>query len=161
MSRRHLPTSFPHRLLAPSATAFSKRSTRVQIFSLINILNCLPPLLALYLHEINHVDLIVTKLQDKNSLKWPVGSGHSRLGLQIYFFIKKVSTLTTGMEGGLGGGGGAATKPQDKNSLNWPVGSARGFAPWTANILFIISEKAERIDYWDGRRVGGGGGVRE
>ena len=41
------------------------------------------------------------------------------------------------------------TKPQDKNSLNW------AFEPWTANILFIISEKAEHIDYGDGRRVGG------
>ena len=57
--------------------------------------------------NINQQFFIISKPQDKNSLNWPVGSGHSRLGLRIYFFImKKLSALTTGMEGGLGGGGG-------------------------------------------------------
>ena len=65
--------------------------------------------------EINYIDqqfFIITKPQDKNSLNWPVGSSHSRLGLQIYFlsFLKKLSALTTGMEGGLGGGGGGVHK---------------------------------------------------
>ena len=43
MSRRRSPTLFSVFGFAPSATALSKRSTRAQI----NILNCLPPLLAL------------------------------------------------------------------------------------------------------------------
>ena len=63
------------------------------------------------MYEINYIDqqfFIIIKPQDKNSLNWPVGSGHSRFGLQIYFFI--------------------------------------------------ISEKAERIDYRDERRVWGGEG---
>ena len=90
------------------------------MFLLINILNCLPPLLCsvwsqAHMYEINYIDqqfFIVTKQQDKNSLNCPIGIGHSSLGLQIYFFT--------------------------------------------------ISEKAERIDYGDGRRVrGGGGGRRE
>ena len=60
------------------------------------------------MYKINHIDqqiFIIIKPQDKNRLNWPVGSGHSRLGLQIYIlsFLKKLSTLTTGMEGGLGG----------------------------------------------------------
>ena len=54
------------------------------------------------MYEINYIDqqfFIITKPQDKNSLNWPVGSGHSCIQLQIYFFImKKLSTLTTGME---------------------------------------------------------------
>ena len=85
------------------------------MFSFINILNCLPRLLALSLVQcvFKHVCtrltiltssfFIITELQDRNN--WSVGSGNSRLGLQIYFFI--------------------------------------------------ISEKAERIDYMDGRRVCG------
>ena len=61
------------------------------------------------MYEINYIDqqfVIITKPQDKNSLNWPVGSGHSRLGLQIYLlsFLKKLSTLTTGMKRGLGRG---------------------------------------------------------
>ena len=36
--------------LAPSATALSKRSTMVQMFSLTNILNCLPPLICVIKH---------------------------------------------------------------------------------------------------------------
>ena len=85
------------------------------MFSLINMLNCLPPLLCSVwsqarMYEINYIDqqfFIVTKPQDKNSLNWPVGSGHSRLGLQtdtFLSFLKKLNALTTGMEGGLGGG---------------------------------------------------------
>ena len=63
------------------------------------------------MYEINYIDqqfFIITKPQDKNSVNWPVGSGHSCLGLQIYFisFLEKLSALTMGMEGGLGGGGG-------------------------------------------------------
>ena len=49
------------------------------------------------------------------------------------------------------------TKPQDKSSLNWPVGSGH-LSLGLQIYFFIISEKAERIDYGDGRRVGGGGG---
>ena len=52
------------------------------------------------------------------------------------------------------------TKPQDKNSLNWPVGS--GLSRPGLQILFNISEKAERIDYRAGMEGlgGGGGGTR-
>ena len=75
------------------------------MFSLINILNCLPPLLAMYLvqermYEINYIDRQKTKPRDKNSLNWPVGSGHSHLGLQIYFFIipEKAEHIDYGFE---------------------------------------------------------------
>ena len=43
-----------------------------------------------HMYKINYMDkqfFIITKPQDKNSLNWPVDNGHSRLGLQIYFFI--------------------------------------------------------------------------
>ena len=72
------------------------------------------------MYEINYIDqqfFIITKPQDKNSLNWPVGSGHSSLGLQIYFlsFLKKLRALTAGIEGGLAGvcvcgGGGHVNK---------------------------------------------------
>ena len=42
------------------------------------------------MYEINYNDqqfFIITKPPDKNSLNWPVGSGLSRLGLQIYFLL--------------------------------------------------------------------------
>ena len=59
------------------------------------------------MYEINYIDqqfFIITKPQDKNSLNWPVGSGHSRLGLQIYFLSwKSWAHWATGMEEGLGG----------------------------------------------------------
>ena len=75
MSRRH----------PPSATALSKRSTRVQMFSLtfFSIVHCSVRSQA-RMYEINYIDqqfFIITKPQDKNSLNWPVGNGHSRLGL--------------------------------------------------------------------------------
>ena len=50
LSHRHLLTSFPQWLSHPSATALSKRPTMVQMFSLINILNCLPPLIFVSKH---------------------------------------------------------------------------------------------------------------
>ena len=53
------------------------------------------------------------------------------------------------------------SKPQDKNSLNWPASWQWAFTPWTANILFIISEKAERIDYGAGMEGVLGGRVHE
>ena len=51
---------------------------------------------------------IITKPQDKNSCNWPVGSGHSRLGLQIYFFIvsENADSIDYG-EGGEKGGHGS------------------------------------------------------
>ena len=53
---------------------------------------------------------IITKPQDKSSLNWPVGSGHLRLGLQIYFSIisEKAERIDCGhgkRVGGEGGGG--------------------------------------------------------
>ena len=67
------------------------------------------------MYEINYIDqqfFIITKPQDKNSLNWPVGTGHSRLALQIYFlsFLEKLSAFTTGMEEGLAGGGGGGLR---------------------------------------------------
>ena len=47
MSHRSSDLVFTVFGLTLSATALSKRSTRAQMFSFINILNCLPPLLAL------------------------------------------------------------------------------------------------------------------
>ena len=59
------------------------------------------------MYEINCVDhqfFMITKPQDKNSLNLPVASGHSCLGLQIYFFYhEKAERIHYGDGRGLGG----------------------------------------------------------
>ena len=49
---------------------------------------------------------MVKTITIKNSWNWPVGSQHSPLGLQVYFFIisENANALTTCMGGGGGGG---------------------------------------------------------
>ena len=62
------------------------------------------------MYEINYIDqqfFVITKPQDKNSLNWPVGSGHSHLDCKYTFIIsEKADRIDYGVEGGLGGGGG-------------------------------------------------------
>ena len=79
--------------LAPSATALSKRSTRAQMFSLINILNCLPRFLALCVRKYVCTRLIIltggknnNKIKIAESGQLAVGSRHPPLRLQIYFY---------------------------------------------------------------------------
>ena len=97
--------------LAPSATALSKRSTIVKMFSL----NYLPPLyvFSARTYEINYIDRLWKQSQDKNSWNFIVDSWQS------------------------------------------------AFAPWTANILFIIFENADGIHYLYGEGGRGEGQVLE
>ena len=65
--------------LTPSATALSKRSTMVQMFSLINILNCLPPLIFVPKHICTRLTILTGsksnhKIKVAETLLWPVGS---------------------------------------------------------------------------------------
>ena len=74
--------------LAPAATALSKKSAMVQMFPLINILNCLPPLICVLKHVPTRLTILTgSKNNDKikvaDTLQWPVGSQHSPFGLQI------------------------------------------------------------------------------
>ena len=80
--------------LTPFATALSKRSTGAQMFSLINILNCLPPLLALcVLKHVSIRSIILTGGKNNNKIKitesgqLAVDSRHPPLRLQIIPFI--------------------------------------------------------------------------
>ena len=61
----------------------------VQMFSIINILNCLPPLIFVLKHICTRLTILTSskkQSQDK-TLYWPVGSQHAPLGLQINYFI--------------------------------------------------------------------------
>ena len=64
----------------------------VQLFSLINILNCLPPLMLIPKHIYTRLTILTGSKNSHNikvaeMLWWPVGSQHAPLGLQIYYFI--------------------------------------------------------------------------
>ena len=64
----------------------------VQMFSLINILNCLPPLIFVPKHICTRLTILTgsknnNKIKVAETLWWPVGSWHVPLGLQIYHFI--------------------------------------------------------------------------
>ena len=64
----------------------------VQMFSLINILNCLPPLIFVLKHICMRLTILTSsknnhKIKVAETLWWPVGSRHAPLGLQIYYFI--------------------------------------------------------------------------
>ena len=93
MSCHHLLTlPFHSDYLSPSATALWKRSTMVQMFSLINILNCLPPLIFVLKHIYTRLTILtgsknIHNINITETLQWPVGSRHAPLGLQIYYFI--------------------------------------------------------------------------
>ena len=68
--------------LAPCATVLSKRSTMVQMFSLISMLNCLPPLLALCVFK--HVPTrIIILIGHKNNHSIKIaGTGHLAVSIR-------------------------------------------------------------------------------
>ena len=64
----------------------------VQMFSLINILNCLPPLIFVLKHICTRLTILTSsknnhKIKVAETLQWPVGSQHTPFGLQVYYFI--------------------------------------------------------------------------
>ena len=64
----------------------------VQMFSLTNIVNCLPPLIFVLKHICTRLTILTGsknnhKIKVAETFKWPVGSRHALLGLQIYYFI--------------------------------------------------------------------------
>ena len=64
----------------------------VKMFSLINILNCLPPLMFVPKHICTRLTILTGsennhKTKVAETLSWPFGSWHVPLGLQIYYFI--------------------------------------------------------------------------
>ena len=86
----------------------------VQMFSLINILNCLPPIVFVPKHICTRLTILTSsknnhkiKVAELRGGQLAVGSRHAPLGLQIYYFIisKMLITLTTCMgregEGGV------------------------------------------------------------
>ena len=64
----------------------------VQMFSFINILNCLPPLIFVLKHICTRLTILTSsknnhKIKVDETLQWPVGSLYAPLRLQIYYFI--------------------------------------------------------------------------
>ena len=64
----------------------------VQMFSPINILNCLSPLILVPKHICTRLTILTGsknnhKIKVAETLWWPVGSWHAPLGLQVYYFI--------------------------------------------------------------------------
>ena len=62
------------------------------MFSLLNILNCLPPLIFVPKHICTRLTILTGsknnhKVKVAETLLWPVGSWHAPLRLQIYYFI--------------------------------------------------------------------------
>ena len=87
----------------------------VQIFSLINILNCLPPLIFVPKHICTRLTILTGsknnhKIKVAETLQWPVGSRHAPLGLQIYYFIISENADRIDYLYGEGGRGGSAVK---------------------------------------------------
>ena len=61
------------------------------MLSLISILNCLPPLICVLKHVRTRLTILTDsknnhKIKIAETLYWPVGSRHSPIGLQVYFF---------------------------------------------------------------------------
>ena len=83
----------------------------VQMFLLINILNCLPLIFVLK-HTCTRLTILISsknnhKIKVAETLLWPVGSQHSPLGLQIYYFIiSENADRIDYLYGERGGGGG-------------------------------------------------------
>ena len=87
----------------------------VQMFSLINILNCLPPLIFVPKHICTRLTILTGsknnhKIKVAETLLWPVGSWHAPLGLQIYYFIISKNADRIDYLYGEGGKGGSAVK---------------------------------------------------
>ena len=71
---------FHSNYLAPSATALSKSSTIVQMFSLINILNCLPPLIFVLKRICTRLTILTGS---KNNHKIKLCSGQLAVGMHL------------------------------------------------------------------------------
>ena len=87
----------------------------VQMFSLINILNCLPHLIFVPKHICTRLTILTGsknnhKIKVAETLQWPVGSQHAPLGLQIYYFIISENADCIDYLYGEGGRGGSAVK---------------------------------------------------
>ena len=83
----------------------------VQMFSLINILNCLPPLIFVPKHICRRLTILTGsknshKIKVAEALQWPVDSHHAPLGPQIYcFIISKTADGIDNLYGERGRGG--------------------------------------------------------
>ena len=87
----------------------------VQMFSLINILNCLPPLIFAPKHICTRLTILTSSINNHTikvaeTLWWPFGSQHAHLGLQIYYFIISENADCIDYLYGEGRRGGSAVK---------------------------------------------------
>ena len=87
----------------------------VQMFSLIHILNCLPPLIFVPKQICTRLTILTLSENNHNikvaeTLLWPVGSWHAPLGPQIYYFIISKNADRIDYLYGEGGRGGCAVK---------------------------------------------------
>ena len=113
MSGHQLLTPFHSDYLAPSATAFSKMSNMVQMFSLINILNCLPPLIFVLKHICTRLTILTSSKNNHKIKVVETFSGQLAVGMHpldckytILSFPKMLITLTTCIGRGDRGEGG-------------------------------------------------------
>ena len=87
----------------------------VQMFSFINILNCLPPLIFVPKQICTRLTILTSsknnhKIKVAETLLWPVGSWHAPLGLQIYCLNISENADHIDCPYGEGGRGGSAVK---------------------------------------------------
>ena len=87
----------------------------VQMFSLINILNCQPPVIFVPKHICMRLIILTSsennhKIKVAETLYWPVGSWHTPLGLQIYYIIISENADHIDNLYGEGGRGGSVVK---------------------------------------------------
>ena len=91
----------------------------VQMFSLINILNCLPPLIFVPKHICMRLTTLTSsknnhKIKVAETLQWAVGSWHAPLGLQIYYFVISENADHIDYPYGEGGRGESAVKEGER-----------------------------------------------
>ena len=91
----------------------------VQMFSPINILNCLPPLIFVLKHICARLTTLNGsknnhKIKVAETLLWPAGSWHAPIGLQIYYFIISENADRIDYLYGEGGRGGSAVKEGER-----------------------------------------------
>ena len=79
----------------------------VQMFSLINILNCLPPLIFVLRYICTRLTILTGS---KNNHKLKLCSNQLAVGLQVYYFIISENADRTDYLYGEGGRGGSAVK---------------------------------------------------
>ena len=85
------------------------------MFSLINILNCLPHLIFVPKHICTRLTILTSsknnhKIKVAETLQWPVGSQPAPLGLNLYYFIISENADCIDYLYGEGGRGGSAVK---------------------------------------------------